>query len=123
MSPVARKTAFAVLIGSLSIEGLLLLFTGWWLPDVTISLKLVGLCWVLVCATTAFIGRIPYVQILSVWLWLLVSIWHWSSTTEERSMSWFLYQHLFPLLVLTCSHLIVLLWNTNLKSKHYINAR
>ena len=123
MSPVARKTVFAILIGSLSIEGLLLLFTGWWLPDVAISLRLVGLCWVIVCATTVFIRKIPYVQILSVWLWLPISIWHWLSITEERSVGWFFYQHLFFLLVLTCSHLIVLLGKSNLKRKHYLDAR
>lgn len=118
MNPVVEKAAFGVLIASLSIEGLFLLFTGWWLPEVSTSLRFLGLCWLLVCVTTCFIRKRPYVQIASVWLWLLISIWHWWSITEERSLVWFLYQHVFPIMALVSSHLMVLFSNTTSKGAY-----
>lgn len=118
VNPLVEKISFGILIASLSMEGLLLLFTGWWLPEVSISLRLVGLFWLLVCIMTFFINKWPYMQIASVWLWFLILIWSWWSVKEERSLFWFLFQNIFPLIALISSHFKALRWNASAKGIH-----
>jgi hypothetical protein len=113
VNPTVERISLGVLIASLSIEGLLLLFSGWWLPEVSLSLRLVGIFWLLVCIMTVFINRKPYMQIASVWIWFLTLIWAWWSATEERSLVWFLFQNMFPLIALVSSHFKALPWNTS----------
>src|ERR1700722_16263130 len=110
VNPVAGKIAFGILIASLFLAGLLLLSTGWWLPEVSVASRLLGICWLLVCIATGFIWRKPYLQLASTWLWLGISVWWWWTTTDEKSLDWFLYQDIFPLVTLACSHFIVLLY-------------
>ena len=116
VSPRITKTAFIVLIGSLSIEGLLLLFTGWWLPEVSTSVRLVGISWLLVCVATSFVHKKPYVLIVSVWIRFLILLWSWWSVAEERTLFWFLFQNIFPLIALVSSHFLVLLGHKPEKS-------
>ena len=99
---------FVLLVTSLAIEGILLLFTGWWLPEVPILLRLTGVAWLVVCVSTYFIRTSPTVQLTTAWLFLLVSVWNWWKVTDERSMPWFLYQNVLPVLTLVSSHLTVI---------------
>ena len=118
LSPLIKKTIFTILIGSLSMEGLLLLFMGWWIPvpEVSTPVRLVGLSWLLVCVTTSFINKKPYLQIALVWLRCLILIWSWWLVTEERAPLWFLFQNIFPLTELLSSHSLVLLGRKPKKS-------
>jgi CHASE2 domain-containing sensor protein len=50
-----RDIFFVSLVASLLIEGILLLFTGWWLPEAPILLRLMGAVWLIVCVSTYFI--------------------------------------------------------------------
>jgi hypothetical protein len=102
------KVAFGILVICLGIGGLLLLSTGWWLPEVNGATRSLGFCWLLVCIATGFIWRKPYWQLAAAWLWFLVSGWWWWTTTAEKSLEWFLYQDMFPVAVLVCSHFVVL---------------
>jgi hypothetical protein len=103
-----QKVIFPILIVTLALAGLFLLSFGWWLPEVSIPVRLLGVGWLLVCITTGFIKQRPYLQLASSWLWALVSVWWWWTTTREKSAEWFLYQDMFPLIVLACSNLLPL---------------
>ena len=105
---VVEKIALGVLVVCLLLAGIILPSTGWWLPEVTLSVRFLGLCWLFVCVTTGFIQRRPYLQLASTWLWLFGSVWWWWTATDEKSFVWFLYQDIFPLIVLAFSHFIVL---------------
>ncbi len=105
---MAQKVAFGILVACLTLAGLLLLSTGWWLPEVAVPTRSLGLCWLLVCIATGFIWRKPYLQLASAWIWFFVSIWWWWTTTDEKALEWFLYQDLFPIAALVCSHFLVL---------------
>jgi hypothetical protein len=103
-----RSFFFISLIGCLSIAGMLLSFTGWWLPEVSTSLRLIGITWLLVCVATCFMRTRPYIQLSVVWLWVMLSAWDWWQTTDDRSVVWFLYMNMLQVVTLVLSHLVVL---------------
>jgi hypothetical protein len=109
VKPIFRKVILGLLVVALGIEGLLLLFTGWWLPEAAASLKAVGFGWLFACIATGFRKRRPYVQLLMIFLWGVVSVWRWWTTTSDRSIEWFLYENLFPLVAFG-STLLLVVW-------------
>lgn len=104
------KIVLGILIVCLVAAGLVLLLTGWWLPEAATSVRLLGLGWLLVCIATAFIRRRPFLQVASAWVWFFTAFWAWRIGVHKRSLEWFLYEDLFPLVTLACSNVLVLLW-------------
>lgn len=98
-----RMAVFWVLVAALAIGGSLLLFTGWWIPDVKSPLRYVGLSWLLLCVSTAFIGRVPYLQLALAWIWFGTSSWEWWLFTDEKAFDWWLFQNVFPVIAVACS--------------------
>ena len=104
-----QKAIFGILIVSLALAGLLLLSTGWWLPEVSLPVRLLGVGWLLVCVATGFIKQRPVLAGRIILAMVsCVRIWWWWTTTREKSMVWFLYQDMFPMIALACSNVLVL---------------
>jgi hypothetical protein len=103
----SRNIFYIPLLVSLGIAGLLLLFTGWWLPETSAPVHIIGLAWLLLCVATYFIRTRPYLQLATAWLWFACSTWSWWKTTDEHSVVWFLCQNVLSLLILVFSHLVV----------------
>jgi hypothetical protein len=103
----SRNTVYILLVVSLAIAGVLLLFTGWWLPETPTHLDVTGLAWLLLCVATYFVRTRPYLQLAAAWLWLACSVWNWRRTIDEHSVAWFLCQTVLSILILVFSHLVV----------------
>ena len=103
----SRNIFYILLVVSLGIAGLLLLFTGWWLPETSTPLQVTGVSWLALCVATYFIGTKPYLQLAAAWLWFACSTWNWWKTTDEHSVVWFLFQNVLAILILVFSHLVV----------------
>jgi hypothetical protein len=102
----SRNIFYILLLVSLGIAGLLLLFTGWWLPETSTPVHIIGLAWLLVCVATYFIRTRPYFQLASAWVLFGCSIWSRWKTSDEHSFEWFLYRNVLSLLILVFSHLV-----------------
>jgi hypothetical protein len=108
MKSTSSKVSYLILVISLGIAGLLLLFAGWWLPETSVPLQIMGLVWLLLCVATYFVRTKPYFQLATAWLWFASLAWIWWRTTDEHSVVWFLYQNVLSLLILVVSHLVVI---------------
>jgi hypothetical protein len=105
----SRNILYILLVVSLGIAGLLLLFTGWWLPETSTPLQIItGLSWLALSVATYFIRTKPSLQLAAAWLWFACSAWNWWKTTDQRSVIWFLIQNALAILILAFSHLVVL---------------
>ena len=103
-----RNIFYILLVVSLGIAGLLLLFTGWWLPETSAPLPITGLSWLALCVATYFIRTKPYLQLAAAWLWFACSTWNGWKTTHEHSAIWFLVQSVLSILILVFSHLVAI---------------
>jgi hypothetical protein len=103
----SRNIFYTLLVVSLGIAGLLLLFTGWWLPETSTPLQVTGLSWLALCVATYFIRKQPYLQLAAAWLWFACSTWNWWKTTDAHSAIWFLVQSILAIVILIFSHLVV----------------
>jgi hypothetical protein len=113
----SRNIFYILLLVSLGIAGLLLLFTGWWLPEASAPVQISGLAWLLLCVATYFIRTKPHLQLVTAWLWLACSTWSWWKTTDEHSVIWLLYQNVLSLLIVVFSHLVVIRIARNSRSR------
>jgi hypothetical protein len=104
----SSKIFYLLLVVSLGIAGLLLLFTGWWVPETSAPVQIRGVAWLLLCIATYFVRKTPYLQLAAAWLWFACSTWSWWKTTNERSITRFLIQNILSLLILVFSHLVVI---------------
>ncbi|MGD0443279.1 MAG: hypothetical protein ABSA39_05015 [Edaphobacter sp.] len=104
----SRNIFYILLVVSLGLAGLLLLFTGWWLPETSTPLQVVtGLSWLALCVSTYFIRLRPYIQLAAAWLWFACSAWNWWKTTDAHSVAWFLAQSVLAVFILVFSHIVV----------------
>ena len=102
---------FALFLLSLSLAGVLLLFTGWWLPEATATDHLLGVGWLLVAIASALaVARrdLRYLLPVSAWLWFFSSLWWWWQMKSLRSLEGFLYEDSLSLTVLVLSHVVAL---------------
>ena len=90
-----------------AIEGLLLLFSGWWLPEVPMMTHVIGLLWCANAIATWFAYRKPALALISGLLLFIGNAVNLQSQTRDGfSLSYFLYMHSTELLYVIAAALL-----------------
>lgn len=90
----------------LGIEGVILLFSGFPFPGLAPLLYVVGFIWILTCVAVFFFTRRPAFAVAMGWVLFVVNAGDmWFHSNEEKSFTWFLYQHSLEVAFIALSHI------------------
>jgi hypothetical protein len=114
-----RRSCLWVMGICLAVQGFILLFSGWWLPEVPFSVHLTGIIWLASAIAMVFIEKYPAIPVaLGITMFVLQTVLLQRSAMEKAdSVGFFLYQHSTELLYLIAA--IVLFVISRTASKHY----
>jgi hypothetical protein len=104
MRSISLALSFGLMVIGLLGEGVILMFAGFLLPGGPVRVQIGGAVWLAACTSLFLYLKWPLVTIAASWILLLVSAAMWFSSSPEKTIVMFLYDHSLELVFLVAAH-------------------